>query len=481
MKQKQVIPNKKYFFLVCFIAAIGGFLFGFDTAVISGVLGFVSKDFHFSLFMEGWFVSSALLGCVIGVAAAGKLSDRFGRKKIMLLSASLFFISALGCMLANSSELLISFRLVGGLGIGVASMICPLYIAEFSPSHFRGRMVALYQLAITLGIVAAYFTNAYLVNVSLHNSFNGLLHWIVTVDVWRSMIGIGMIPAFFFLLFLFLVPESPRWLVMNGKEIEALKHLQKITTKGAAIGEVMEIKESMKGETGSLKELFSPVYRVALIIGLALPFLSQVSGINAIIYFGPAILDKAGFSLGDALGGQVTIGIINVLFTFVAIFTVDRWGRKPLLLLGISGAVLSLLILGFLFKLNVLEGPWILIFILLFIACFAFSFGPVSWIIISEIFPTSIRGRAMSLATLSLWVANFFVGQMTPLMLKSNHWGPAATFWTFAVLCAPGLWLTWKLIPETKGKTLEDIEKFWKVAHSKKIVTIRDKSVREVP
>ncbi len=481
MKQKQVIPNKIYFFLVCFIAAIGGFLFGFDTAVISGVLGFVSKDFHFSLFMEGWFVSSALLGCVIGVAAAGKLSDRFGRKKIMLLSASLFFISALGCMLANSSELLISFRLVGGLGIGVASMICPLYIAEFSPSHFRGRMVALYQLAITLGIVAAYFTNAYLVNVSIHNSFNGLLHWIVTVDVWRSMIGIGMIPAFFFLLFLFLVPESPRWLVMNGKEIEALKHLQKITTKGAAIGEVNEIKESMKGETGSLKELFSPVYRVALIIGLALPFLSQVSGINAIIYFGPAILDKAGFSLGDALGGQVTIGIINVLFTFVAIFTVDRWGRKPLLLLGISGAVLSLLILGFLFKLNVLEGPWILIFILLFIACFAFSFGPVSWIIISEIFPTSIRGRAMSLATLSLWVANFFVGQMTPLMLKSNHWGPAATFWTFAVLCAPGLWLTWKLIPETKGKTLEDIEKFWKGAHSKKIITIRDKSVREVP
>jgi SP family arabinose:H+ symporter-like MFS transporter len=481
MKQNKVIPNKRYFFLVCFIAAIGGFLFGFDTAVISGVLGFVSKDFHFSLFMEGWFVSSALLGCVIGVAAAGKLSDRFGRKKIMLMSASLFFISALGCMLANNSGLLILFRLIGGLGIGVASMICPLYIAEFSPSHFRGRMVALYQLAITLGIVAAYFTNAYLVNVSIHNNFTGLLHWIVTVDVWRSMIGIGMIPAFLFLFLLFLVPESPRWLVMNGKEIEAIKHLQKVTTKGAAIEEVTEIKESMKGETGSLKELFSPVYRVALIIGLALPFLSQVSGINAIIYFGPAILDKAGFSLGDALGGQVTIGIINVLFTFVAIFTVDRWGRKPLLLLGISGAVLSLLILGFLFKLNVLEGPWILIFILLFIACFAFSFGPVSWIIISEIFPTSIRGRAMSLATLSLWVANFFVGQLTPLMLKSNHWGPAATFWTFAVLCAPGLWLTWKLIPETKGKTLEDIEKFWKGANSKKTTTMRDKSVREVP
>lgn len=481
MKQNQVIPNKKYFFLVCFIAAIGGFLFGFDTAVISGVLGFVSKDFHFSLFMEGWFVSSALLGCVIGVAAAGKLSDRFGRKKIMIVSASLFFISAVGCMLADNSALLISFRLIGGLGIGVASMICPLYIAEFSPSNFRGRMVALYQLAITLGIVAAYFTNAYLVKVSMHDTFNGWLHFIITVDVWRSMIGIGMIPAFFFLLFLFLVPESPRWLVVNGKENEALKYLQRITTTAAAVDEVKEIKESMKGETGSLKELFSPVYRVALIIGLGLPFLSQASGINAIIYFGPSILDKAGFSLGAALGGQVTIGIINVLFTFVAIFTVDKWGRKPLLLLGISGAVFALVVLGFLFKLNVLEGPWILIFILLFIACFAFSFGPVSWIIISEIFPTSIRGRAMSLATLSLWVANFFVGQLTPLMLKSNHWGPAATFWTFAVLCAPGLWLTWKLIPETKGKSLEDIEKFWKGIKSKKLYLVRDETVDEVP
>ncbi|MDE3184570.1 MAG: sugar porter family MFS transporter [Bacteroidota bacterium] len=480
MIQKQTIPNKKYFFLVCFIAAMGGFLFGFDTAVISGVLEFVSKDFHFSLFMEGWFVSCALLGCIIGVAAAGKLSDRFGRKKIMLLSASLFFISAMGCMLADNSFILILFRLVGGLGIGVASMICPLYIAEFSPSHFRGRMVALYQLAITLGIVAAYFTNAYLVNISLHNNFSGWLHYLINLEVWRSMIGLGMIPAFIFLFSLFLIPESPRWLLINGRENEALKYLNKINTSEAAHKEVKEIKESIEGESG-IKELFSPVYKVALIIGLALPFLSQVSGINAIIYFGPSILDKAGFSLGDALGGQVTIGIINVLFTFVAIFTVDKWGRKPLLIMGISGAVFALIVLGFLFKLNIVHGPWILIFILLFIACFAFSFGPVSWIIISEIFPTSVRGRAVSLATLSLWIANFFVGQLTPLMLKSDNWGPAATFWTFAVLCAPALWLTLKLIPETKGKSLEDIEKYWKGKTSKKLYAVKTKTVGEVP
>jgi MFS transporter, SP family, arabinose:H+ symporter len=461
MNQKQTIPNKKYFFLVCFIAALGGFLFGFDTAVISGVLEFVVSDFHFNLFMEGWFVSSALLGCILGVAAAGKLSDLYGRKKVMLLSAFLFFLSAMGCMLSTNSTLLISFRLIGGLGIGVASMICPLYIAEFSPSHFRGRMVALYQLAITIGIVGAYFSNAYLVKISA-NTFTGWLHYIITQDVWRSMIGIGMIPAFIFLVCLFLVPESPRWLLVKGREEEAFKYLIKLNNPEAARNELNEIRKNIKEESGSIKELISPTYRVALIIGLALPFLSQVSGINAIIYFGPTILDKAGFSLSGALGGQVTIGIVNVLFTFVAIFSVDRWGRKPLLILGISGAVVALIVLGFLFKFNIVEGPWILVFILVFIACFAFSFGPVSWIIISEIFPNAVRGRAMSMATLSLWIANFFVGQMTPVMLKSGSWGPAATFWTFAILCAPGLWLTWKLIPETKGKSLEEIEDFWK-------------------
>ncbi len=462
MNQQQTIPNKKYFFMVCFIAALGGFLFGFDTAVISGVLEFVVKHFHFSLLMEGWCVSSALLGCILGVAAAGKLSDMYGRKKIMILSASLFFISAIGCMLSANSTVLISFRLIGGLGIGVASMICPLYIAEFSPSNFRGRMVTLYQLAITIGIVSAYFTNVYLVKISTSHSFSGWLHYIITQDVWRSMIGIGMIPAFVFLICLFLVPESPRWLLLKGREKEAFRYLQKINTPVAAQNEINDIKKNIKEESGSVKELFSPVFRTALIIGLALPFLSQVSGINAIIYYGPSILDKAGFSLGDALGGQVTIGIVNVFFTFVAIFTVDKWGRKPLLFLGISGAVIALVVIGILFKMNITEGPWILIFILLFIACFAFSFGPVSWIIISEIFPTAVRGRAMALATLSLWIANFFVGQLTPLMLKSNSWGPAATFWTFAVFCAPGLWLTWKLIPETKGKSLEEIEQIWK-------------------
>src|SRR5258708_662283 len=462
MPPLQTTLHKKYFFLVCCIGDMGGFLFGFDTAVISGALSFVVADFHFNAQMEGWFVSSALLGCIIGVALYGKLSDVYGRKKIMLLSAGLFFLSAIGCMLAGNATVLIGFRLIGGLGIGVASMICPLYISEFSPPSFRGRMVALYQLAITIGIVAAYFSNAYLLRLSAHKDLGGWFHYLIVQDTWRSMIGVGILPSFIFLVCLFLVPESPRWLLLKGKEEQAFLYLSKLNTPATAREEISHIQNSLKEDRGTLRELFSPVYRIPLIIGLTLPFLSQVSGINAVIYYGPAILDKAGFSLGDALGGQVIIGFVNVLFTFVAIFTVDKWGRKPLLFTGIAGAVLSLLVIGILFRSENVQGPWVLIFILLFIACFAFSFGPVCWIVVSEIFPGAVRGQAMSLATLSLWIAYFFFGQLSRVMLTSAYWGPSAPFSTFAALSAPGFWLTWRLIPETKGKSLEQIEQNWR-------------------
>ena len=458
--QPIVREKKNYIFLICFIAAIGGFLFGFDTAVISGALPFLTSDFSFSPAMEGWFVSSALLGCIFGVIASGKLSDSVGRKKVMILSAGLFFVAAVGSMLATSIFWLISFRIIGGLGIGVASMICPLYISEIAPSKYRGRMVALYQLAITIGIVAAYLSNAWLVKISADMSLTGFMKYIFVEDIWRAMIGIGLIPSLLFWAGLFFVPESPRWLILKGKESLALTTLRKIDAT-TADEELHAVQHSVKEEKGSFKQLFSPVFRVALIIGITLPFLSQVSGINAVIYYGPAILDQAGFSLGEALGGQVTIGVVNVIFTFVAIFTVDKWGRKPLLLLGISLAVIALLVIGCLFYAGVTDGPWILIFILLFIASFAFSFGPVTFIIISEIFPNAVRAQAVSLAILSLWIANFIVGQLTPVMLKADWFGPAATFWTFAILCAPALYVTIKLIPETKGKTLEEIEKFW--------------------
>ncbi|WP_259069860.1 sugar porter family MFS transporter [Mucilaginibacter sp. X4EP1] len=460
--------TKTYLILVCLVAALGGFLFGFDTAVISGTISLVKHDFDLDAMHEGWFVSCALLGCIIGVSLSGKLSDKYGRKLILILSAVLFLTSALGCMLSNSFTQLIIFRLIGGLGIGVASMVSPLYISEFSPSRFRGKLVSLYQLALTIGIVLAYFSNAYLANHTGNSFDHQSVRKVFSDEVWRAMLGIGALPAGIFLVSLFLVPESPRWLLLKGEKQKAMDILVKIDGTDAAQKEVdaFYVADDGKGSS-SLSELFTPLYRKAMWIGLLLPFLSQICGINAVIYYGPRILEQAGFTLNNALGGQVTIGLVNVLFTFVAIFTIDKWGRRPLLFVGIGGAVFSLFIIGVLFALGVTAGPWILIFILAFIACFAFSFGPVCWVVVSEIFPNAIRGKAMALATLSLWLGNFFVGQLTPVMLEGL--GSSWTFWIFACCCSPALWITWKLIPETKGKSLEMIEIYWKTVHAAEI------------
>lgn len=458
--------SNSYLYLVSLVAALGGFLFGFDTAVISGTVSLVKVDFALNAVSEGWFVSCALLGCIIGVSFSGKLSDKYGRKIILIFSAILFLASALGCMLSDSFSVLILFRLIGGLGIGVASMVSPLYISEFSPSRFRGMMVSLYQLALTIGIVLAYFSNAYLASHTGGSFASQALHQIFSDEVWRAMLGLGAVPAAIFLFALFLVPESPRWLLLRGEREKAKAILIKIDGQASAEAELNGFDQSTPTEAeGSLRELFKPVYRKALWIGLLLPFLSQVCGINAVIYYGPRILEQAGFTLNNALGGQVTIGLVNVVFTFVAIFTIDKWGRKPLLFVGISGAVVSLLIIGALFAFGIVSGPWILIFILAFIACFAFSFGPVCWVVIGEIFPNGVRGKAMSLATLSLWIGNFLVGQLTPLMLEGL--GSSWTFWIFALCCSPALWITWKLIPETKGRSLEEIEEYWKNSYQK--------------
>jgi SP family arabinose:H+ symporter-like MFS transporter len=462
------IPQKNsiYLYLVCLVAALGGFLFGFDTAVISGTISLVKNDFGLSSVSEGWFVSCALLGCIIGVSFSGKLSDKYGRKIVLILSAVLFLASAVGCTFASSFNTLIIFRLIGGLGIGVASMVSPLYISEFAPSRLRGMMVSLYQLALTIGIVLAYFSNAYLADhASTIYATEGMTK-IFSTEVWRAMLGLGAVPAAVFLICLFLVPESPRWLLLKGQEQRAAVVLTKIDGPDAAKKEIQAFKAQGDDNDTSLRELFKPVYRKALWIGLLLPFLSQVCGINAVIYYGPRILEQAGFTLNSALGGQVTIGFVNVVFTFVAIFTVDKWGRRPLLFVGIGGAVASLIIIGALFALGITSGPWILMFILAFIACFAFSFGPVCWVVIGEIFPNAIRGKAMALATLSLWVGNFLVGQLTPVMLEGL--GSSWTFWLFALCCSPALWLTWKLIPETKGRSLEDIEAHWKSDYQKR-------------
>ncbi|OQX98363.1 MAG: MFS transporter [Bacteroidetes bacterium 4572_117] len=453
--------NFYYLMLLAAIAAFGGFLFGFDTAVISGTISFVKNKFVLDSVAEGWFVSSALVGCIIGVSASGFLSDSFGRKKVLFVSAFLFLISAIGCALTQTHTALIIYRLVGGLGVGIASMVSPLYISEISPAKFRGRMVALYQLAITIGILTAYFSNAYIQNQAIvaEQHSESIFNFLFKDEIWRGMFAAETIPAFLFLLMIFIIPESPRWLVIKNKEENAKKTLLKLGGETFAINQINAVKDSLKNDTGSLKQLFQPGFRTALFIGVVIMLLSQFSGINAIIYYGPKILNEAGFTLGDALGGQVTIGIVNVLFTFVAILTVDKFGRRPVLIIGVIGIVIAQIAVGTLFYLDMANSWLLLVSILFFIACFAFSFGPVGWIIVNEIFPNSIRGKAVSIATLAVWVGTALIGQFVPFLLENIS--PAGTFWLFAVLASPTIIITWKIIPETKGRSLEEIEKHW--------------------
>jgi SP family arabinose:H+ symporter-like MFS transporter len=455
------VNNKVYLIVICLISTLGGFLFGYDTAVISGTLTFVRTQFQIDALLEGWFVGSALLGCVIGVAFAGIVADLFGRKKALILSAVLLLASAVGCTIAGDFTALILYRWIGGLGVGVASMLSPLFISEVSYPGIRGRMVSLYQLAITLGILAAYFANAQILSLGTTLSLKegGFWQWVMSVEVWRGMFGAEAIPGILFLVLLFFVPESPRWLVVRNREDEARRVFSRIMSDEAAEKEVGEIKLVLAQEVPSWKQLLAPGIRGAVLIGMALAILSQFSGINAIIYYGPRIFESAGFGIGGALGGQVVIGVVNVLFTLVAIWKIDRMGRRPLLIAGCIGMIFSHLAIGAVFYTGQTGGPLLMIFVPLFIAFFAFSYGPVIWTLLSELYPSAVRGRAMSIATLTLWVGTFIIGQTVPWMLDNLR--PYGTFWLFSLMLLPAIWITWKLVPETKGLTLEEIERYW--------------------
>jgi sugar porter (SP) family MFS transporter len=452
----------RYVNTLAIIASIGGFLFGYDTAVISGTIGFVGEQYHLDAVSTGWYVSSALLGCILGVAIAGLLSDAYGRKKVLILSGLLFGISAIGCALAMGFTDLVIYRLIGGLGIGVASMVSPLYISELSPAHKRGRLVPLYQFAITIGILLSYFSNAYLLKLSHSPALaqtTGIVNKIMVSEVWRIMLGMSALPALIFLFLLQFVPESPRWLTIKGQDTNALLVLQRIITDDEAQKEIRDIKTNLKRESGGLAIAFKGSFSLPMIIGISLAVLTQVCGINAIIYYGPGIMQKAGLGTADALTGQVVIGLVNVLFTLIAIWKIDQLGRRPLLIAGVIGIISSLVIVGLLFYFENSNAYLLLICILFFIACFAFSYGPVIWVLLSEIFPAKIRGQAMSVATFSLWIGTALVGQLTPVLLEKL--GPAGTFWLFAVLTTPALYLSLKVLPETKGKSLEEIESYW--------------------
>jgi SP family arabinose:H+ symporter-like MFS transporter len=436
---------------VSFVAALGGLLFGYDTAVIAGVIGYLQKRFELSPIMTGWAASSAIWGCAFGAMMAGYLSDRLGRKKVLVVTAILFIISSVGAMIPrNLTEFLIA-RFIGGLGIGAASMLSPLYISEIAPSRIRGRLVSLYQLAIVIGINLIYFVNMVIASY-------GDEAWNVETG-WRYMLGSGTIPALLFLVLLFIVPESPRWLVKKGKYDEALDTLEKVNgpTEGKNI--LNEIKKSLGQEVGTLSDLFSKRLKPALVIGIILALFSQITGINAIIYYAPEIFKSIGFAADSALLQTVLIGSINTLFTFVALWLIDLAGRKALLQGGVAGMVVCLLAVGVCFHFNLTNGPWLIIFILAYIACFASSLGPIPWVLISEIFPTRTRGIAMSFCTVVLWIGVLAVTQFTPWLLQNL--GGAFTFWIFMLNAIFLLWFVWRRVPETKQRTLEEIEQSW--------------------
>ncbi|NQV78128.1 MAG: sugar porter family MFS transporter [Lutibacter sp.] len=443
--------NKKYLLKITIIGALGGLLFGYDTAVISGAIGFLETKFSLDVNQKGFAVSSAIFGCVLGVAIAGYIADKIGRKKTLLITAFLFAVSAIGSAIADSYTFFVVARIIGGVGVGAASMLSPLYISEIAPADKRGTLVSLYQLAIVLGINIVFFFNYKVAQFSTEA-------WNIETG-WRYMVGSEVIPALLFFIALFFVPESPRWLSKEGRNDEALSFLSRINSEEKAIKVHQEIKSALGQEKGTLKELFEPGLRMAMIIGVFLALFSQITGINAIMYYAPEILKKAGFGVDSALMQTVIIGFVNTIFTFVAIKYIDKLGRRTLLLWGVSGMVLCLFSIGLLYQLNLTSGPWLLVLILGFVGCFATSLGPIPWVLISEIFPTKTRGTAMSLAIMVLWVGVVLISQFTPVLLDT---GETMTFWIFMANAIILLIFTYKLIPETKGKTLEEIEQSWK-------------------
>ncbi|WP_339208660.1 sugar porter family MFS transporter [Paenibacillus sp. FSL K6-3182] len=448
-KNEQV--SMKFVTLVSIVSALGGLLFGFDTAVVSGAVGFMEDRFDLSKLQVGWAVSSLIIGCIVGAAMSGILGDRFGRKKVLIAAATLFIISSIGSAVPDTFSAFIVARIIGGIGIGITSTLCPLYNAEIAPAKYRGRLVALNQLAIVTGIFLTYFVNLWI-------SGSGDEAWGIA-SAWRWMFGVGAIPGLLFLILLFFVPESPRWLIKQRRAAAALPILLRIHGEELAKKEVIDIKHSFEQESGSIRQLFSPGLRIALIVGVGLAVLQQVTGINAVMYYAPEIFKATGAGTNASLIQTILVGFINLLFTLVALWLIDKVGRKALLLVGSASMTICLIVIGIAFQTGHAAGPLVLIFILLYVASFAISLGPVVWVIMSEIFPNRIRGKATAIAAMALWAADYLVSQSFPPMLSSA--GPAATFWIYGGMALLAFLFTWRVVPETKGKSLEEIEALW--------------------
>ncbi|MBE0660461.1 MAG: sugar porter family MFS transporter [Bryobacteraceae bacterium] len=437
-----------YVWVVSLVAATSGLLFGFDIAVINGAIVFLKKQWALTEFQTELAASALLSGCIAGAAVGGWFSDRYGRRIVLMASAVLFAASALGAALPRNLTEFAVARILGGVAIGVASVLAPLYIAEVAPARLRGRLVSLNQMAIVTGILLAYATNWVL-------SFQG-------DQSWRWMFAVAAAPAVFFLVALFFVPESPRWLVEMGKEAEALRILARVNGQQAAEIELVEIRAAVAEESGTWKELFQPGIRRALFIAIVLAVMQQWSGVNTVLFYGSIILqDKVGgHSASAAIGANVLIGAVNFLFTIVAIALIDRVGRKALLIFSSTMMGLSLTGLALVFRMTPPPAALVITLMLMCVASFAVGLGPGVWVVLSEIFPNRIRGRAMSIATLSLWVA-CTVLTMTFLSITTAL-GPTGAFYIYAGMCAFTAWFVWRLTPETKNRTLEEIEGFWK-------------------
>ena len=458
--------NFGYLIFLSVVAALGGFLFGYDTAVISGTIAQVTQLFQLDALQQGWYVGCALVGSIIGVLFAGILSDKLGRKLTMVISAILFSASALGCALCTDFTQLVVYRIIGGVGIGVVSIVSPLYISEVSVAQYRGRLVSLYQLAVTVGFLGAYLVNYQLLAWSESGALLGapLLNKIFITEVWRGMLGMETLPAILFFIIIFFIPESPRWLIVRGQEKKAVNILEKIYNSiTEATSQLKETQSVLTAETSSeWSLLMKPGILKAVIIGVCIAILGQFMGVNAVLYYGPSIFENAGLSGGDSLFYQVLVGLVNTLTTILALVIIDKVGRKKLVYYGVSGMIVSLILIGlyFLFgeTLNV-SSLFLLIFFLFYVFCCAVSICAVVFVLLSEMYPAKVRGLAMSIAGFALWIGTYLIGQLTPWMLQNLT--PAGTFFLFALMCVPYMLIVWKLVPETTGKSLEEIERYW--------------------
>ena len=445
------------------VAAIGGILFGYDTAVISGTTEIVKNQFRLTTIAEGWYVGCALIGSILGVMIAGMMSDYLGRKRTMLISALLFSVSAIGCAVCQDFNQLVIFRIVGGFGIGIVSIVSPIYISEIAPAQKRGTLVSLYQLAVTVGFLLAYLINYFVLrDADVNATASGLWDRMFNSEYWRGMLGYETIPDLLFLAVIFFIPESPRWLITRHKDEKAKKILAGIYTSGDEVTRQMELtKASIAGETGSeWKTLLEPGIFKAVLIGCAIAILGQFMGVNAVLYYGPKIFSDAGLSSEGSMFSTVLVGTVNMLTTVIALLVIDKVGRKQLVYWGVSGMIFCLLMIGLYFCLGGTLPTWFLLtFFLLYVFCTAISISAVVFVLLSEMYPNRVRGLAMSIAGLALWIGTYLIGQLTPWMLETLT--PAGTFFLFAAMCVPYLLIMWRLVPETTGKTLEEIEEYW--------------------